>query len=55
MESGKFLQTSHAPEAKHRPFPSSERLMGSLGAVVHPATSFPLVYGTQNLERSALA
>ena len=34
VQGGELLQTSHAPEAQHRPFPSSEWLMGILGAVV---------------------
>jgi hypothetical protein len=34
VHGGKFLQTSHLPEAEHGLFPSSERLMGVLGPVV---------------------
>ena len=54
MDGGEFLQTSHAPEAEHRPFPSSEWLVGVLSSVVPPTASFTLVDGTQNLERSAV-
>jgi hypothetical protein len=34
---------SHPPEAKHRPLPSSEWLVGILNAVIDPAAGFALV------------
>ena len=29
VDRGEFLQTSHLPDAKHRPFSSSKRLVGN--------------------------
>jgi hypothetical protein len=37
VDGGEFLQTPHAPEAKHRPLPSSERQVRILGPVFQPA------------------
>jgi len=51
---GEFLQTAHSPEAEHRPFPSSERLVGILRPVVQPAANLALVDGAQNLECSTI-
>jgi hypothetical protein len=42
---GEFLQTSHPPEAKHRPLPSSEWLVGILDAIVQPAADLAFVDG----------
>jgi len=44
-----LLQTSHAPEAEHRAFPSSERQVCILRPVVQPATGFLPVRGTDAL------
>ncbi len=52
--SGKFLQTSHPPKAKHRPLPSSEGLMRILDAIVQPAANLALVDSTQAFERRAI-
>ena len=42
VDRGEFLQTSHAPEPLHRPFPSSERKVGILRPVVQmPARPLP--------------
>src|SRR6056297_1742608 len=38
MDGSEFLQTSHPPEAEHRPLPSSEWQVRILGPVVQPAT-----------------
>ncbi len=51
---GEFLQTSHPPEAKHGPFPSSKRLVRILGAIVQPATDLARVDGAQYFERNAV-
>jgi hypothetical protein len=53
LEGGKLLQASDPPEAKHRPFPSSERLVGILGVVVEPAAGFASVDGTRRPARSS--
>jgi hypothetical protein len=37
MGGDEFLQTSHAPEPKHRPLASSEWQVGIFCPVVHPA------------------
>jgi hypothetical protein len=39
MGGGEFLQGLYIPEARHRPFPSSERLVGILGPIVEPPTA----------------
>ena len=44
---GEFLQTSHPPEAKHRPLSSSKRLVRILGAVVDPAADLALFNGAE--------
>jgi hypothetical protein len=46
MDGGEFLQTSHPPEAQHRPFSSSEWLVRVLGPIVQPATRFLAMAGT---------
>jgi len=50
MKGGEFLQTSHPPEAKHRPLTSSEWLMRVLGAVVQPPADFPFVIRTDGFQ-----
>jgi hypothetical protein len=54
VEGGEFLQTSHLTKAKHRPFASSERLMGILHPVVQPASDLALFDRAQGFECSAL-
>ncbi len=44
-----FLQTSHPPEAKHRPLSSSKRPLRVCDAIVQPAAGLALVDGTQIL------
>jgi hypothetical protein len=46
MDGGEFLQTSHPPEAQHRPFSSSEWQVRVLGPIVQPATRFLAMAGT---------
>jgi hypothetical protein len=43
VDGGKFLQTPHQPEAEHGAFPSSERLVRVLDAVVQPPADLPLI------------
>ena len=38
-----FLQTSHLPEAKHGPFPSSEGEVAVLGPVIEPPLDNALI------------
>jgi hypothetical protein len=47
MDGDKFLQTSHLPEAEHRPFSSSKRLVRILRAIYRPATGFLLFADTE--------
>ena len=54
VQSGELLHTSHAPQAQHRPFPSSEWLMGILGPVVQPAAGFPFAEGSKVLQGHAV-
>lgn len=54
MNSGEFLQTSHLPEAQHRPFSSSKRQMGILGTIIQPTASFLPVVVPNNSHRSAI-
>ncbi len=54
VDSGEFLQTSHPPETKHRPLPSSEWLMRVLDAVVDPAAELALVDGTDLFQSGAI-
>ena len=51
MDGGKFLQTSHAPEPEHRPFPSSKRQVRILRPVVLPTAGFLAVSRTDHLQR----
>ena len=51
---GEFLQTSHPSEAKHRPLPSSEWLVGVLGAVVDPAADFAPFNRTELFQGGAI-
>ncbi len=37
MDEGELLETSHPPEAKHRPLSSSKRQVRVLGSIVEPA------------------
>lgn len=53
VKGGEFLQGPHAPEAQHRPFSSSERLMAVLGAVVEPATCLAFADGAETPRRRA--
>ena len=39
VDGDEFLQTSHAPEALHGPFSSSERQMRILNPIVQPTTA----------------
>ena len=39
MDGGEFLQGLDVSEPRHRPFPSSERLVRVLGPVVEPTTA----------------
>jgi hypothetical protein len=48
VQRGKVLQTSHPPEAEHRPFPSPERLMAVLRPVVQPASRLALASRAQS-------
>ena len=52
VQRGKFLQTSHPPEAEHRPFPSSERLVAVLRPVVESPTCLALARRAQRLQGS---
>ena len=54
MNGGKLLQTSHAPEAGHGTFSSSERLMRILGTIVQSATSHLPVGIADFLHRGAI-
>ena len=54
VDRGELLQTSHAPEPQHRPFPSSERLVGILRPVVQPAASLALVGRAERFESSTV-
>lgn len=50
LDCGELPQPSHSPEAKHRPFSSSEWLVGVLGAVVQPTSDFAPVDGAGLLQ-----
>src|SRR6056297_3130093 len=54
MDGGKFLQTSHPTEPKHRPLPSSERQVRILGPVVYPAARLLSALGTNLPKRGAI-
>ena len=54
MDGCKLLQCSHPPEMKHRSFPSSERLVRILGAIVGLAARFLPVAHTNFVERCAI-
>lgn len=51
---GEFLQTSHLPEAQHRPLPSSERQVRILNTVIPPAPRFLAMNGADFAQRSTL-
>jgi hypothetical protein len=53
VQRGKLL-TSRPPEAEHRPFPSSERLMAVLSPVVQPAPRLALASRAQGLQGGPL-
>ena len=54
VHGGELLQTSHAPEAQHRPFSPSKGLVAVLGTVVKPMSSFPFSHGAQASQRGAI-
>jgi hypothetical protein len=54
MHGDEFLQGSHAPEAKHRPFSSSKRLVGILSPIIEPAASFLFVCVANDLHRGTI-
>jgi len=54
VDGSEFLQCSHAPEAEHRPLPSSERLMRILGTIVHPAASLLPVANAELAKRGTV-
>ena len=51
MDGGEFLQGLDVSEPRHRPFPSSERLVRVLGPVVEPTTAGPGVRITNHRQR----
>jgi hypothetical protein len=50
VQGGEFPETSHPPEPEHGPFPSSEWLVGILGAVIQPSADFAFFDGTDLLQ-----
>ena len=54
MGGGELLECSHPPEAKHRPFPSSEWLMGILRAVIHPPAGLLSVTDAERAQGGAI-
>jgi len=48
VQRGESLQTSHPPEAGHRPFTSSERLVAVLRLIVHAAPRLALASHARN-------
>ncbi len=55
VDGGERLQTSHAPQAEHRPLPSSEWQVCILSSIVEPASRLLAKSGTNLLQRSAVA
>ena len=51
MDGGEFLQTSHPPETLHGAFPSSERQVRILNAIVEPPASSLLFHRSYFSER----
>ena len=51
VDGGEFLQGLDVSEPRHRPFPSSERLVRVLGPVVEPTTAGLGVRITNHLQR----
>ncbi len=54
MNGGEFLQTSHAPKAKHRSLSSSKRQVRILCPVVQPVTGFLTIRRPDFLQCSAI-
>jgi hypothetical protein len=54
MDGHEFLQTSHVPEAQHRPLPSSKWQVRILRPVVPPATRFLPVGRADRLQRGSI-
>ena len=54
MNSGEFLQTSHAPKAEHGPFSSSKRQVPILCSIVQPTTGFLPVCCASLLQRRSV-
>ena len=51
VDGGEFLQGLDVSEPRHRPFPSSERLVRVLGPVIEPTTAGLGVRITDHLQR----
>src|SRR6056297_9733 len=54
VDGGELLQTSHAPEAEHRPLPSSERQVRVFGPIVEPAAGLLPVLDKEILQSCAV-
>ena len=54
MDGGKFLETSHPPKPKHRPFAPSERKVRVLRPIIEPAASCLPSLGPQILQGGAV-
>lgn len=54
MGGGELLQTSHSPEARHRPLSSPERLVRTFSAIVERAARLPTTHIADLFHRSAI-